>query len=326
MNNIVRGPLSVNFDITNRCNLSCLHCYNNSGEGDFTNELSDNEVLSIIDQIIEVKPFSVCICGGETLIRKDLVLKVVKKLSDAGINCGMVTNGMYLNDNFTAALKANGINNVQISLDGNKISHNKLRNNGKAYDGAVRGLRLLKKHKIITGIAFSPTKWNISELEDVYSLADEMDLYEVRLQDLMPIGRAEKNSYILPTEEDYRKLKRIYNQKKLAYLNGETNVNTEWGDPIDHMIVFTNNHNDKSYTDSICILSDGSITPSIYLPGIFGNLREHTLSEYWDSGLNKIWGSEFIKRMVSELMSVSSLSMPSNNTQNTDPVKVSILD
>ncbi len=37
MSNIAKGPISISFDITNRCNLSCLHCYNNSGDGDFFN-------------------------------------------------------------------------------------------------------------------------------------------------------------------------------------------------------------------------------------------------------------------------------------------------
>ena len=254
------------------------------------------------------------------------MLKIVGKLNAANIKSSMVTNGMYLNDDFTKLLKERGINNVQISLDGKRVAHNRLRNNEKAYEGAIRGLKLLKKYGILSGIAFSPTKWNISDFVNVYSIAEDMNVNEVRLQDLMPVGRAEKNTYILPTEKDYRDLKRIYNQKKLEFLNGETSVALEWGDPIDHLIVFKNHFGSKSYTDSICILSDGSITPSIYLPATFGNLKRHTLSEYWEAGLNKIWKSEEVKKMVSELMSISNMSTPSNNTMNKDHQEISILN
>ncbi len=147
----------------------------------FSTELSDIEVLDVINQIIEVKPFSVCICGGETLVRKDLVLKIVGKLNAANIKSSMVTNGMYLNDDFTKLLKERGINNVQISLDGKRVAHNRLRNNEKAYEGAIRGLKLLKKYGILSGIAFSPTKWNISDFVNVYSIAEDMNVNEVRL-------------------------------------------------------------------------------------------------------------------------------------------------
>lgn len=44
---ILRAPHQVSFDITNKCNLRCLHCFNSSGENDVVkNELSDEEVLS----------------------------------------------------------------------------------------------------------------------------------------------------------------------------------------------------------------------------------------------------------------------------------------
>lgn len=49
---IIGAPHSVALDITNKCNLRCLHCFNNSGENDVVaNELSDNEVLELVDSI-----------------------------------------------------------------------------------------------------------------------------------------------------------------------------------------------------------------------------------------------------------------------------------
>ena len=73
---IIGAPHSVALDITNKCNLRCLHCFNNSGENDVVaNELSDNEVLELVDSICQMHPFSFCFCGGETLLRKDLVIE-----------------------------------------------------------------------------------------------------------------------------------------------------------------------------------------------------------------------------------------------------------
>ena len=68
------GPLMVAWDVTNRCNLKCMHCLNRSGDEryhDFSNELSSSEAIDVCRQIIELNPYSVCLCGGEPLLRTD---------------------------------------------------------------------------------------------------------------------------------------------------------------------------------------------------------------------------------------------------------------
>lgn len=30
---LMRGPLNIMWDVTNKCNLNCKHCYNRSGKG-----------------------------------------------------------------------------------------------------------------------------------------------------------------------------------------------------------------------------------------------------------------------------------------------------
>ena len=71
----VTGPLHLALDITNKCNYRCLHCYNASGENCVVdNELTDEEVLELINQISKIKPHTFCFCGGEPLLRKDLIV------------------------------------------------------------------------------------------------------------------------------------------------------------------------------------------------------------------------------------------------------------
>lgn len=48
-NNYLIGPHQMAFDITNKCNLRCLHCFNSSGENAIINdELTDYEVVEFI--------------------------------------------------------------------------------------------------------------------------------------------------------------------------------------------------------------------------------------------------------------------------------------
>lgn len=54
-------------------------------------------MMKIADQIIEVKPVLVCFCGGEPMVRFELVKKLAKKLTENEILVNMVSNG-YLMD------------------------------------------------------------------------------------------------------------------------------------------------------------------------------------------------------------------------------------
>ena len=43
------GPYQLALDITNKCNLRCLHCYNASGENRvMEHELSDDEIVEFL--------------------------------------------------------------------------------------------------------------------------------------------------------------------------------------------------------------------------------------------------------------------------------------
>ena len=72
---IIKAPHQISFDITNKCNLRCLHCFNNSGENDVINdELTDEEVMEFITSITPLQLYNICFCGGEPLLRKELFI------------------------------------------------------------------------------------------------------------------------------------------------------------------------------------------------------------------------------------------------------------
>ena len=60
---VLIGPHHVAIDITNKCNLRCLHCYNSSGENDvIKTELSDHEVLEFMKSLSTINLYSLCLC------------------------------------------------------------------------------------------------------------------------------------------------------------------------------------------------------------------------------------------------------------------------
>ncbi len=307
---ILVGPHQVAFDITNKCNLRCLHCYNASGENHLEeDELSDGEVLEFIEDISNMNLFNFCFCGGEPLLRKELIYRAceILRAKTPAIHLSMVTNGILLTEEIALKLKDVGVSRVQISLDGsNACSHDRLRNKPGSFDKAINALEILNRVGLESAIAFTPTAFNVDEIEELHQLAIKLGVSnELRTQPLMLLGRANSHlENIKPTDDQYRKMIRTINR-----INSEgKGPNIQWGDPIDHLIRFrTKTSHCINFSG---IRANGDLTVSAYLPLVVGNTRKHKFSEYWDHGLSKIWTYEFPKKIAMNITSIEEMNKP----------------
>lgn len=311
---ILSGPHHVAFDVTNRCNLRCLHCYNSSGENDvIKTELSDDEMLNFIQSLCDMKLYSLCFCGGEPLLRKEMIYGSLKLLTENNIRTSMVTNGILATGDTLTKLEELGLNSIQFSLDGNENSHDRLRNQKGVYKKVLEAIEyVLKNTKMHLSIAFSPTIFNIDDLEDIYSFLysafiasgrnKEKDLIDLRCQPLMILGRAKRHQDIIPSDFQYRKLVSII--KKLEIESAGKVVQVSWGDPVDHLVRYKNVNN---VLDQIIVHANGDIVASAYLPLVIGNIRRYPLDVYWEKGLNKVWGTKIVQFLVSKMLSISEM-------------------
>lgn len=299
----VKIPFIGSIDITNMCNLKCIHCFNRSNDL-LRDELTDEEIINVISQISELKLFSFCFCGGEPLLRYKVLLKCVKMLKDAGTySINMVTNGLLLTDEKAKELKRVGISSIQISLDGSCAkTHNKMRRNPLAFNGAINAMNLLEKNSIQFAVSFCPTNFNIKEFTEIANLLLNYEyISSLRAQPLMVMGRANEN--INPSEKQYRELVKTVNLLKI----GKFKFNIEWGDPIDHLIRFNNVLSDEGL---IHIQSNGSLVASPYLSITFGNLRKHSLIDYINAGLSSVWKTKIIQEYSNDVRCIQDLGKP----------------
>ena len=310
------GPYQIALDITNRCNYRCLHCYNASGENSVCgDELSDDEVLSLINEVAQIKPQNFCFCGGEPLLRIDLLTKCASILHVAGIqNIALVSNGYYMTPTIYQMLVGAHVNNVQISLDGfTQESCYKLRQNELAFERAINALEIISAQKgnPTCSVAFCPTKYNIEEFDDVYNFCINKGVKQLRVQPLMIIGRASKNvQAIMPSHEQYIELiRKIYKYKE----NACESMFLEWGDPLDH--VFRLRNAESTYAIAMNIKSNGDIEVSPYLPITSGNVRRHSITDYWNAGYQRIWKLPEVQKMAEDLYTVEKMN-GAGNIQN----------
>lgn len=295
------GPYEVNFDITNKCNMRCLHCYNFSGENKvINNEMSDEQLIKAAKEIRGLKPMNVCICGGEPLLRLEIAKKIILILKEENINVNMVSNGMLLNQEIILELEKCGLDAIQLSFDGIEEAYEKLRLMKGGYKKLLDSLKLLKNSKIKTCISITPTKWNKDQLDNIIEICKENNITYIRSQHLMPLGRGDKNfSEISLSECEYY----LFLQK-IDDINKKYDINFEWGDPTS---IFKDGIKESMYIPPMYIKANGNVLFSPYIPITFGNVKLETLDSIIDKGFLSVLKEEFFAKLSRNINKVDDM-------------------
>lgn len=118
---------------TEQCNFRCFYCYESFELGKMNNEVVESILKLVKKRASSLKELNISWFGGEPLMAKDIVLYLseeFKKMSEEFnfiYNGAMTTNGYYLDVQLLKTLVDLGITSYQITLDGSKNSHDKIR-------------------------------------------------------------------------------------------------------------------------------------------------------------------------------------------------------
>ncbi len=130
----------VAWEVTRRCNLSCLHCRASAESGPYLDELSTEEGFHFMEQIREVGRPVVILTGGEPLLRPD-IFDLARYGYSLGLRMVMAVNGTLLDIENAFKLKASGIQRISISMDGATAeSHDLFRQVKGAFNGVIKGI------------------------------------------------------------------------------------------------------------------------------------------------------------------------------------------
>lgn len=325
--NVLRAPHHVALDITNKCNLRCLHCYNSSGENEVMHdELTSDELLVFMREMVDMSLYSMCFCGGETLLRSKEILRCLPILRDGNVAASLVTNGLLLTESLLRDLEDAGLKSIQFSLDGIGSAHDRLRGHAGAFEAVREAIATVLNHSSLhLAIAFTPTSFNTDQFPDVLTLLDGIfkesdrpknlpgDFIELRVQPLMVLGRARKNTFIRPDYSQYRTLIRTIQEDD--FLRKHPNVRPQWGDPVDHLIRFSDN---RYLLDQVSVHANGDIVVSPYIPLVVGNIRNHPLEDYWNSGLSSIWSTRLVQDLCSRMWTIDDMERMSDSICDID--------
>jgi radical SAM protein with 4Fe4S-binding SPASM domain len=184
---------SVSWNLTQRCNLECAHCYMSAHAGaDTRGELDTGECRRVIDEIARVNPnVFLILTGGEPLLRRD-IFEVAGYASAKGFTTVLGTNGVLLREREARRMREHGVLGASISLDSTeRVKHDAFRRLPGAWDGAVRATRVLTDAGLDFSLHMSVTDWNVAEVPAMIDLARELGAKVLNFFFLVRTGRGQ---------------------------------------------------------------------------------------------------------------------------------------
>ncbi len=172
---------------TRRCNLRCLHCYSSSGP-EVRGGLAVGLLCTALADAVAEGYTAMAVSGGEPLLYRPLpeLLGTARRL---GMITALTTNGMLLDERRLASL-AGALDLLVISLDGKPASHDRMRNDPRAFATMAGRLPGLRQAGLPFGFLFTLTQYNLHELDWVAAFAVEQGARLLQIHPLEPAGRA----------------------------------------------------------------------------------------------------------------------------------------
>lgn len=171
-----RAPLQVSIEVTRRCPLECLHCYNNLPMGDVDarrRELSKEEHFRLLDELVEMGCFWLLYTGGEIFARKDF-LEVYTHAKKKGFLITLFTNGTIITEQIADYLAEWPPFAIEITLYGRtRETYEALTAVPGSYDRCLRGIRLLKQRELPLKLKTVATSVNKHEISAMRQFAEE---------------------------------------------------------------------------------------------------------------------------------------------------------
>jgi MoaA/NifB/PqqE/SkfB family radical SAM enzyme len=300
---VMRGVTGAVLNLTNRCNLKCRHCFNGSGpRAAASGEMDDAAVAGVVRQLADVKPFNVCFSGGEPLLRHGLLLRCAGLLAAAGVRTSIVTNGCLVTPRVAGDLAAAGVAEVEVSIDGARPeTHERLRGVRGAFQAALDGIRCLVAAGVTTSISFTLTSWNGGDFGDVCRQGLALGVRAVLVRPMMPMGTAVRHlDGMMPSAAQYRALAREACELKWRGDGPEVWLT----DVLSHIFTFRG----QECVPCVEVKATGALIPTPYIQYSYGNVRRHTLAEYWDAGLYRAWRLPAVAQVASAMDSMAELT------------------
>ena len=289
------APLYVAWQITNECNLACLHCIEESGPGKaFRDELDANEVFAVIDQMMDNEVPYLSFSGGEPMLHP-LFFEMVERVCARGGQLKIETNGHYLTPENCERMNQLGVKAVQVSLDGaSTATFGRMRVRGE-FDRTIDGVRNLRAAGVPIEVNFSPASFNVHEAGAIVDLAYELGAASFYSGRTMFTGNAVKAwRHLSLSDEQYDTFFDVLRGKAEEY-RGRMRVHFHEAGLLEELRYRL--HHPAAL---LIVLPNGLVKLINALPFVCGDFRRQSLSEIWEN-FRRAWQDPRIASFIDDL-------------------------
>ena len=295
---VLDGSIAI-WNFTNRCNLSCLHCYSKADLSS-SDTLTTHDIVSTLPKLKANGVKFLIFSGGEPLTRKD-IYEIAEACKKEGIMTYLSTHGLYVNPGNVQKI-VDTFNYIGISIDGDEAAHDYFRGLKGSFKKSLEAVKLVRSTGAKVGIRFTITKDTYHCLEYMFKLAEENDIPKIYISHLVYSGRGLDNLEMDLTKEQRRKAVNYILDKAFEYYETGRDIEVVTGNMEQDAVLFLDRFG-KKYPELkedmenrltswggnsagrklLNIDSLGNVKPDPFFPLQIGNVLTEDFADIWNS-------------------------------------------
>lgn len=196
-------PVLLQFELTSKCNLKCLHCYNRSGDKDKLTKMTPDDRKNFCRYLVKHGGIFYCIIsGGEPLLLGKDLFEIMDILHEDNTIFTLISNGYLMSKDIVKRLTKYNLTRIQISVDGpNKEIHDWFRQKDGSFERAVKACFYISGYGIPLSIATTVHPKNLNYMFEMAELAYNLGASSLIFGEVFKSGRAAFHPEIMLNSE-----------------------------------------------------------------------------------------------------------------------------
>ncbi|MEP7244846.1 MAG: pyrroloquinoline quinone biosynthesis protein PqqE [Gammaproteobacteria bacterium] len=205
-------PMWLLCELTYKCPLHCVFCYNPMDFARTTDELSTDDWIRVLREGRALGAVQLGLSGGEPLNRDDLEI-IVAEAHTLGFYTNLITSGVGLNEKRIKALKDAGLDHIQLSFQDSTREMNDFLSSTRTFELKSKVAALIKQYDYPMVLNVVLHRMNIDHVEQILEMAEQMNADYVELANTQYYGWAWHNrDRLLPSRAQVQRAEQVTQQ------------------------------------------------------------------------------------------------------------------
>jgi PqqA peptide cyclase len=205
----VGPPLWLLLELTYRCPLHCVFCYNPTDFASVGAELPASDWTRVLREARALGAVQLGLSGGEPLVREDLE-SIVAEAHALGYYINLITSGVGMTEERIRALKRAGLDHIQLSFQDSTRELNDFLSSTRTFELKARVAELIRRYDYPMVLNVVLHRLNIDHVDEILAMAERMGAQYVELANTQYYGWAWLNrAHLLPSRAQLERAEEV---------------------------------------------------------------------------------------------------------------------